>query len=530
MQVTTRYQPLAPDASRRRADQAIAWLRSYGERRINSRLMDERRSIPPSVVLDMGAAGLFGLQVEERFGGLALRSRDVARVLEQTAAIDLGLGTFLLTSLFPGVRPIAAFGSAALRDELLRDLATGRALAGYAQTERGAGTHFAALTARAVVGGSGWRLSGDKVWIGNSSWARVLTAMAHGVDERGRKRGLTAFAVRTDRPGVVVGREILSMGMRGMVQGEIGFRDVAVGPDDVVGELERGLEVGVDSMSWSRFAIAATCIGAMKRCAQLLHRFAGRRAIATGPLLDHPVTRGALGEITAGVAAAEGLLHFVADRLDRGAGVGPELLAACKSSASELLWCAADRLLQLLGSRGYDEANPAAQLLRDARVTRIFEGATEALRAFLGAEAMAPTSGLAALITEELKAPDVADTLQRTLARLRERELPAGAGSGRATQRAWEAGLAGEVAEWALLAASAQRSGNAHAVDWAAARLREAAARAAGEAEPAAPLLAASEAQKAIDVYAGEIGDVEQQLPGNREERDPLLSRDAPSA
>jgi alkylation response protein AidB-like acyl-CoA dehydrogenase len=529
MQVTSRYQPLPPDASRMRADAAIAWLRSYGERRINSRLIDERRSIPPYVVLDMAGAGLFGLQVEERFGGLALRNRDIARVLAQAAAIDLGLGTFLLTSLFPGVRPIAAFGSAALQDELLRDLASGRALAGYAQTEPGAGTHFAALSARAVADGAGWRLSGEKVWIGNSSWARVLTVMAHGVDERGRRRGLTAFAVRTDRPGVTLGREILSMGMRGMVQGEVGFHDVAVGPEDVVGEPERGLEVGVDSMSWSRFAIAATCIGAMKRCAQILHRFAGRRFIATGRLLEHPVARSALGEITAGVSAAESLLDFVADRLDAGEGVDPALFAACKSSASELLWQAADRLMQLLGSRGYDEANPAAQLLRDARVTRIFEGATEALRAFLGAEAMAPTSGLAALIGDQLQGPAIAQEMEEALRALRERDAPLLADSGRALQRAWEAGLAGEVAEWALLAAAAQRGGSALAVDWARAHLRKAAARASGQAELTAPLLATSEAQKAVDTYAAEIGEVEQQLPGERAERDPLLSRDPPA-
>ena len=422
------------------------------------------------------------------------------------------------------MRPIAAFGSEALRRELLRDLASGRALAGYAQTEPAAGTHFAALAARAVPDGSGWRLSGEKVWIGNSSWARVLTAMAHGVDERGRRRGLTAYAVRMDRPGVVLGREILSMGMRHR-PGEVAFRDVAVGPDDVVGELERGLEVGVDSMSWSRFAIAATCIGAMKRCAQLLHRFAGRRAIATGLLLEHPAARGALGEITAGVAAAESLLGFVAERLDAGSGVAPELFAACKSSASELLWRAADRLVQLLGSRGYDEANPAAQLLRDARVTRIFGGD--------GAAARFPRRG-----------GDVGDLgarradLRRRGRRVHRRDagagsapparasMPDGAGGGRVLQRAWEAGLAGEVAEWALLAAASQRVGHAHAVDWTRARLREAAARATGEADSGMPLLPTSEAQKAVDAYATEIGDVEQQLPGNRQERDPLLRRD----
>jgi alkylation response protein AidB-like acyl-CoA dehydrogenase len=527
VQVTTRYQPLPADASRRRADSLCAWLRDYSERRVNSRLIDERRTIPPYVVLDFGNAGLFGIQVEERFGGLALRSRDVARVLAQGAAIDLALGTFVLVALFPGIRPIAAFGSEALKQELLPDLAAGRTLAGYAQTEPGAGTHFAAMAARAVADGSGWRLSGDKVWIGNATWARVLTAMAHVVDERGRRRGLTAFALRTERPGVFLGREILSMGMRGMVQAEVSYRDVPVGPEDVVGELERGLEVGVDSMSWSRFAIAATCIGAMKRCAQVLHRFAGRRQIATGRLLDHPAALAALGETTASVACAESLLLHVADRLDAGEGVAPELLAACKSSASELLWRASDSLVQLLGSRGYDEANPAPQLLRDARVTRIFEGATEPLRAFLGAEALAPTSSLAATIAERFGAPEIADELAGGIARLRGRATPAALGSGRAVQRAWQAGLAGEIAEWALLAAAARHSGVAHAADWSRARLRAAIARNAGGGGDEAPLLSTDDARKAVDAYAAEIGDVQQRLPGERVEPDALLDRDA---
>jgi len=526
MQVSCRYQALDAEASRRRADALCAWLRDYCQRRLNSRLIDERRVIPPYLVLDLGNAGFFGVQVEERFGGLALRSREIARVLAQAAAIDLGLGTFLLTSLFPGVRPIAAFASETVQRAQLRDLATGRALAGYAQTEPGAGTNFAAMSARAVAHGSGWRLSGDKVWIGNSSWARVLTAMAQAVDERGRKRGLTAFAVRTDAPGVAIGREILSLGMRGMVQGEVGFRDVALGPDDVVGELERGLEVGVDSMSWSRFAIAATCVGAMKRCAQLLHRFAERRTIATGRLLDHPAAQAALGEITAGVAASEGLLEAVADRLDAGEGVPLELFAACKSSASELLWSAADRLVQLLGSRGYDEANPAAQLLRDARVTRIFEGATEPLRAFLGAEALSPTSGFASWLVDTLRAPELAAELEPALAKLRAREAPSALAGGRASARAWQAALAGEAAEWALLAAAARGRGSAHAGDWALARFREALARAAGGAPHTPPLLASDEARKAVDAFTAEIGDCEQALPGERTERDPLLSRD----
>ena len=249
----------------------LAWLRDWSERRLSSRLMDERRSVQPQVLLDLGNQGFIGVQVEEKYGGLALRNRDIARLLDQAAAIDLSLGTFLLVCLFPGIRPLAAFGSPLLKDEVLPDLARGRTLAGYAQTEPGAGTHFNAMAAQAVAQPDGrWRVSGDKVWIGNAQWSNVLTVVAHDVDASGRRRGLTAFAVRTDQPGVALGREMPSMGMRGVVQGEVAFRDVLVDADHVVGEPKRGLEVGVDSMSWSRFAIASTCVGTLRRSLQLL--------------------------------------------------------------------------------------------------------------------------------------------------------------------------------------------------------------------------------------------------------------------
>jgi alkylation response protein AidB-like acyl-CoA dehydrogenase len=529
MKVTTRCEAIPDAASRARGDALLAWLREYGERRINSRLIDERRCIPPYVALDFGNQGLLGIQVETRYGGLGLRSREIARVLEQAAGIDLSLGTFLLVCLFPGVRPLASFGSDDLKRELLPALASGRMLAGYAQTEPGAGTNFPAMAARAESCDGGYRVSGDKVWIGNGTWAGALSVMAHEFDASGRRKGLIALAVRTEQPGVELGREQLSMGMRGVVQSEVRLRDVRVRPEYVLGSGERGLEVGVDSMSWSRFAIAATCIGSMKRCVQLAARFGARRNIATGRVLEHPVVRSYLGESTAMVAAAEALLYRVAESLDAGEGVAAELLAVCKVMGSEFLWTCADRLVQVLGSRGYDEANEAPQLLRDARVTRIFEGASEPLVAFVGAAALNPRSDLYAYLRGELAADAAAEELAETVRALRARKLPGGA----ALPRPWECALAGWAACWALLRAAAGstlRPGpdRERTAAWAARRFAEAAGRARDGSLEELVMLDPPEIEKALEGYADAIGDVDQKLPGGREERDPLLRREAP--
>jgi alkylation response protein AidB-like acyl-CoA dehydrogenase len=528
VKVASRYTSLGAAESRTKTDALIGWLRDWAERRYSMQLVDGRRSLQPQALLALGNQGLLGVQVEEKFGGLALRSRDVARVLDQAAAIDLSLGTFLLVCLFPGIRPLAAFGSPGLKDEVLPDLARGRSLAGYAQTEPGAGTHFNAMTAQAVTRPDGrWSITGEKVWIGNAQWSSVLTVVAHDVDAAGRRRGLTAFAIRTDQPGVMLGRELPSLGMRGVVQGEVAFRDVVVGPEDVLAEPKRGLEVGVDSMSWSRFAIAATCVGTLRRSAQLLERFAARREIATGRLLDHPVTRVALGLATVRVAACESLLRAIADALDAGREVDAELFAVAKVAGSELCWDSTDRLVQLLGSRGYDEANGVPQLLRDARVTRIFEGASEPLFAFVGAAALAPTSDLYRALRDELRGLAEADALGEAVTRLRARRL-----GGEPLSRAWQCALAGRAATWAVLAAAlaAKPEGRPpalqeHALAWARAELAAACAEAAGGMREEAFLPAGAALDEAVAAVVAPIGDVELQLPAERWELDPLLRR-----
>jgi hypothetical protein len=302
---------------------------------------------------------------------------------------------------------------------------------------------------------------------------------------------------------------------------------VEVDRDRVLAEPKRGLEVGVDSMSWSRFAIAATCVGTLRRSAQLLSRFAARREIATGRLLDHPTTRIALGLAAVRTAACEALLEAIADALDAGREVDAELFAVAKVAGSEFCWDSADRLMQGLGSRGYDEANGIPQIVRDARVTRIFEGASEPLFAFLGAAALAPSSDLYRALRGELRAPAEADALGEAVARLRARKL-----GGEPLSRAWQCALAGRAALWAVLVAAlaAKPEGRpaelqAHALAWARAEREAACAEAAAGVREEAFLPAGVALDAAVASVVAPIGEVELQLPAERWELDPLLRR-----
>ncbi|HEY6050514.1 MAG TPA: acyl-CoA dehydrogenase family protein, partial [Thermoanaerobaculia bacterium] len=353
-------------ASRVSADELISWLRVYAETHIDSAAIDERRAIPAHIVVDFGNRGLFGLRVPRRHGGLELAQVDVVRVLQQLAAIDLTLATFVSSHAI-GLHTIEKFGRTALREELLPDLATGRAISAFALTERGAGSNPRAIETRADPDGAGgWVLNGDKYFVDSASWASVVTVFAR-TPEEGRASAVSAFAVRRGTPGLTIGREQLTMGMRGMVQHDVHLRDVRVDAGSLLGRPGAGLEISQDTLSIARLNLAAKAVGGMKRCLQLLHRFAARRRVATGLLWDNPVTSSRAGQLVSAVASVEALVNRISEDLDAGKPVPTEAFLACKVAASEYLWKSAEVLVQILGARGYDEANQASRILRDAR-------------------------------------------------------------------------------------------------------------------------------------------------------------------
>ena len=208
-----------------------------------------------------------GMQVPEAYGGLGLRHGDHLRVLEQLAAIDLTLALVVFNHGTNGIRPIQGYATPAVRDELLPRLASGREMATFALSEPAAGANVGGIASQARPDGrGGWRIRGLKRW-NSSSWAGVISVFARQVDERGRPGGLTGFVVRQGSPGLRIGAEALTMGMRGSVQNSLFLDDVSVGPEHLLGEPGRGMEVAEDALTIGRLCISAVCLGGLKRCA-----------------------------------------------------------------------------------------------------------------------------------------------------------------------------------------------------------------------------------------------------------------------
>ena len=173
--------------SARVANELIEWLRSYVSTRVDLRLQDERRCIAPHVVLDFGRQGILGGQrVPRTYGGLGLALEDALRIGEQLGAIDLTLAAWVGQNSWLGIQPIVDAGSPAQKEDLLPDLAQGRTLASFALTELAAGSDPNAIAATLRSTSGGFRLHGDKSWIGNAGWASVLVVFARQLDSEER--------------------------------------------------------------------------------------------------------------------------------------------------------------------------------------------------------------------------------------------------------------------------------------------------------------------------------------------------------
>jgi len=530
------------ELSKSRANDLIKWLRSYASERINSRLIDERRCIPPYIVLDFGNRGLLGMQVPPEYGGVGLNYRDTLRVFEQLAAIDLTLASFVGDHHVLGTRPIMNYANETVRKESLPLIAKGRELAGFAITEPVAGSNPRAISATAVPDRKdGWRLSGQKAWIGHGSWAGTINVFVQTLDTNHKPIGISGFVVRQGTKGLRQGPEALTMGMRGMVQNSIYLQDVPVSAENLLGEVGKGMEVAQDTMMFARLGLGAMSLGGMKRCAQLMLRYSKRRLVATGRLLDNPVTLVRLSNLTAAITALETLVFKIAELLDRGEYIPEEAYTACKTSGPEFLWEAADKLIQLLGGRGYIETNIAPQILRDARLLRIFEGPTETLNMFLGSRTINKGEELQQFLSEGLGMPSVAQSLKAAVEKINE-YIKSSKSSFSDDNNAvrWVYFRTGELTTFAILLATVQRAfeDNAsedlrHALNWAKLQFEQKLKSILSETTS---LLVVENTDAVIaqipDVdtiaaqicdYAKTIGNLEQKLAGEDHELDELL-------
>lgn len=495
--------------------------------------MDARRSIPPYIVLDFGNKGLLGLQAPIDCGGLDLSSEECMAVLTQVGAIDLNLAIFVGLHNYLGIRPVMHYSQPEVRAEWLPKLASGRELSAFGLTEPGAGSNASAIEGQAVLMPNGKiRLNGQKMWIGNASWAGMINVFVRYINEDGKPHGICGYVVRQGQPGLEMGPELMTMGLRSMVQNMFTMKDLEVDPINQLGTLGHGMEVAQDAMMYTRLALGAIFLGAMKRCMQLMLRYADRRMkISTGRLLDNPVAMMCLSTLTAKSQALENLLQCISRRLDQNLEVPEEFLIVAKVSGSEFLWDAVDDASQMLGGRGYLENNEIAKIMRDSRVGRVFEGPTETMMYYMGSRFILNGELLAGFLKSELNAQDIAEQMieARDVVSSRCKGLDMPFKGIRKLHLANS--LVGEIVHWGILHAVSRNLSDTAFADaarvkyWTEMKLMEAIAYAVNGSLAERIAMEPGQLKAMVEGVENQIGDMEQTLPGEEWAIDPYLQR-----
>jgi len=354
---------------------------------IDSAKFDEEETIPENVIRAFAEIGMLGLTIPKKYGGLELSSSAYARVFETLSGIDGSLAVLVGVHCGLGSKAIVLHGNDQQKERYLPPLARGDFLAAYALTEPEVGSDAQNIKTTATLSKdeSHWRLNGRKIWIGNGHRAGVIATFAQAfVQRRGETvQRMTAFLIRPDMPGFKVVGTVHKLGIRGSTQAELSYEALEVPADHLLGAIGRGFGVAVHVLNAGRLTLAAGCTGGTKRTLNEMTSYAEQRVQFGHPLADFEITQRKLSRIASEVYASDSMLGILASLVDRG-DIDFSLEAACaKVFASEMVWRAADDMVQLAGGRGYVKPYPYERILRDSRINRIFEGANEVLRLFI---------------------------------------------------------------------------------------------------------------------------------------------------
>ncbi|MET7817509.1 acyl-CoA dehydrogenase family protein [Micromonospora zamorensis] len=342
---------------------------------------DRRESVDPAIVGKLGDLGFLGLTIAEADGGSGGDHLAYCLVLEELGRGDSAVRGIVSVSLGLVAKSIAAHGSAEQRAEWLPRLCAGTALGCFALTEPDSGSDAAALRTRAVRDGDDWLLTGTKMFITNGTTADVALVFAR-TGGPGH-RGITAFLVPTDSPGLTRCEIHGKLGLRGQATGELGFDEVRVPDAARLGAEGGGFRLALATLAKGRMSVAAGCVGIAQGCLDAAVGYAGQRTQFGKPIAGHQLVQQLLAAIAVDTAAARLLVWQVADLIDRDQPFATEASMA-KLFASEAAVRAANNAVQVFGGYGYIDEYPVGKYLRDARVATLYEGTSQIQQLLIG--------------------------------------------------------------------------------------------------------------------------------------------------
>jgi alkylation response protein AidB-like acyl-CoA dehydrogenase len=348
--------------------------------------IDKQGEFPWDMVELFREHELFGLPYGEEYGGTGTGALMVLVAIEELSKVCATTGLILAVQEL-GSLGIKLAGTDEQKQRFLPRLATGEWLAAYALTEPGSGSDSAAMRSEARLDGDEYVLNGGKRFITNAGVAHVYTVFAKTDPEAGHS-GISAFAVEADSPGFEVGRIEPKMGIKGSTTGEIFFNDLRIPADNLLGEEGEGFKIAMRILDRSRPGIGAQGLGLAQGATDYALEYAKSRETMGKPIAQHQLISAMLADMETKCEAARGLLYKVGMMIDEGA---PED-ELTKISAMAKLYCTDVAMevttdaVQVLGGYGYMQEYPVERMMRDAKITQIYEGTNQIQRIVIARE------------------------------------------------------------------------------------------------------------------------------------------------
>ncbi|MFF4232194.1 acyl-CoA dehydrogenase family protein [Streptomyces sp. NPDC001820] len=343
---------------------------------------DRAESVDKSIVKKLGALGFLGLTVDEEYGGSGGDHLAYCLVTEELGRGDSSVRGIVSVSLGLVAKTVAAWGDEAQKRHWLPRLTTGEALGCFGLTEPGTGSDAGNLTTKAVRDGDDYVIDGSKMFITNGTWADVVLLFARTNDAPGH-RGISAFLVPTDTPGLARRTIHGKLGLRGQATAELVLDAVRVPAATMLGPEGKGFSIAMSALAKGRMSVAAGCVGIAQAALDAAVGYAGEREQFGKSIASYQLVQELISDISVDVAAARLLTWRVADLVDRGEDFATAASQA-KLFASEAAVRSAGNALQVFGGYGYIDEYPVGKLLRDARVMTLYEGTSQIQKLIIG--------------------------------------------------------------------------------------------------------------------------------------------------
>ncbi|WP_298824343.1 acyl-CoA dehydrogenase [uncultured Planococcus sp.] len=338
----------------------------------------ENGEFPTAILKKMGELGLMGITAPEKYGGSEMDFTSYITAIHELSKASGVVGVILSVHTSVGTNPILNFGSQQQIEKYVPKLASGEYLGAFCLTEPSAGSDAASLKTKAVLDGDDYVLNGSKVFITNGGEADTYIVFASTKPSAG-SRGISAFIVEKDTPGLIIGKNEKKMGLHGSKTVQLTFENMRIPVENLLGEENKGFSIAMANLNVGRIGIAAQALGIAEAAYEYAVAYAKEREQFGKPIAQQQGVGFKLADMATQVEAAKLLVYNAADLYSKGKDCNKQASMA-KLFASKAAMDVTIEAIQVFGGYGYTKDYPVERLFRDAKVTEIYEGTSEIQR------------------------------------------------------------------------------------------------------------------------------------------------------